>query len=238
MKEIWSWLKWLRCFSATHHSTTWDDLYPWGGGLKYSPSFASINRESLTVHHVCPSSHHCPPLTLQSVCGVSRLCHCHAVFCLCVHFIKYRLCATSSWSTVITSSFVMVLTLVCPLISSPPLKISQMLLVSHHYDTHAHTYIYLFKMHPVFNTFSSSRRTTVAGWTMCWNCGSLRPASFQPRSATTANFVWTTCCMPEPPASLALTPFFGASTLNSTIFLPFATYVSICTRRRIRRDAR
>lgn len=85
---------------------------------------------------------------------------------------------------------------------------------------------------------SCARRTTAEGWTMCSNCGSSRPASFQPRSATTANFVWTTCCMHAPPASPALTRFSGASTLNSTTCQPFATYAFIYTRRQTRKDAR
>lgn len=82
------------------------------------------------------------------------------------------------------------------------------------------------------------RRTTVAGLTMCSNCGSSRPASFQPRNAITANFVWTTCCTPAPPASPGPTRCSGASTLNSTTSPLSVTFAFICTRRRTRRDAR
>ena len=91
---------------------------------------------------------------------------------------------------------------------------------------------------PCLTPSSSPCRTTAGGWTMCSNCGSSRPASFQPRSATTANFVWTTCCTHAPPASPAPTPSSGASTSNSTTCQPSATYAFIYTRRRTRRDAR
>jgi len=47
-----------------------------------------------------------------------------------------------------------------------------------------------------------------------------------------------TCCTHAPPASPALTPFSGASTLNSTICQLSGTYAFIYTRRQTRRDAR